>query len=293
MTTITRRTIPARPGNYTKGRTNAILYIVWHSGETSEGDTAAEGMAYWFQNPAAGGSAHKATDPDSIVTCIADGDTAYGAPGVNATGLHLELAGRAAQTSGEWADPASTAILANGAQVAAEWSLEHNIPARFLTDAELRAGNVRGMITHAQATRVKGGTHTDPGKFFPQALAERLTQAAVAKLTGAKAPAKPAPSAGLVVVRHDPAGLKVDGKLGAQTIAALQRACGLKGADVDGVMGEDTKRALQRHLKVTVDGAIGDKTIRALQRKTGASVDGVMGTKTIAALQRALNAGTF
>lgn len=43
------------------------------------------------------------------------------------------------------------------------------IPHRWLSDAELRAGNVKGLVTHLQCSRVLGGSnHTDPGPNFPQ-----------------------------------------------------------------------------------------------------------------------------
>lgn len=149
------------------GRLRPIRVIVIHTGETSEGPTAAEGMCSWAANPAAGGSFHIAVDTDSACRSVSDKDTAFGAPGVNADGLHLELAGRAGQTTGEWADAASTAILARGAGVVADWSATYSIPMRWLSDAELADGVSKGMATHAQASRVFGGDHWDPGPAFP------------------------------------------------------------------------------------------------------------------------------
>lgn len=46
---------------------------------------------------------------------------------------------------------------------------KHGIPHRWLTDSQLRAANVKGLVTHLQCSRVLGGsTHTDPGPNFPQ-----------------------------------------------------------------------------------------------------------------------------
>lgn len=43
------------------------------------------------------------------------------------------------------------------------------IPYRWLSDNELRAGNVKGLVTHEQCSRVLGGSnHTDPGPNFPR-----------------------------------------------------------------------------------------------------------------------------
>lgn len=167
---VQRTSIPAHPTNYYVGRRDQIKYVVIHTGETNEGTTAAEGMGNWFATDhGAGGrsSAHRGADTDSICTYVADANTAFGAPGVNANGWHLEHAGRAGQTTGQWDDAASQLILANGALAAAEASQRLGIPARWLTDAELRAGSVKGFIAHAQASRVLGGTHWDPGPNFP------------------------------------------------------------------------------------------------------------------------------
>ena len=81
--------------NQRLGRLRPIRVMVIHTGETGEGTTAAEGMCAWAANPAAGGSFHIAVDTDSACRSVADRDTAFGAPGLNADGLHLELAGRA------------------------------------------------------------------------------------------------------------------------------------------------------------------------------------------------------
>lgn len=153
--------------NKYKGRRRPIRVIVIHTGETQESKTAAEGMCSWAANPAAGGSFHIAVDTDSASRSVDDEDTAWGAPGVNADGLHLELAGRAGQASGDWFDTSSLKIMANGAQVVAALALRHSIPLRWLTDAELADGVSRGLCTHAQASRVFGGDHWDPGPGFP------------------------------------------------------------------------------------------------------------------------------
>ena len=181
---VTRTSIPAHPTNYYVGRIKPVLYIVIHTGETDEGATPAEGMGNWFgqEHPAGQrSSAHRGADTDSICTYVADSNTAFGAPNVNANGWHLEHAGRAGQTTAQWDDDASRAILANGALAAAEASKRLGIPARWLTDAELRAGNVKGFITHAQASRVLGGTHWDPGPNFPADRYMALVKANLAK----------------------------------------------------------------------------------------------------------------
>lgn len=94
--------------------------------------------------------------------------------------------------------------------------------------------------------------------------------------------------------------LAVDGGFGANTIAAMQRACNSHGArlEVDGQFGPASKRGLQERLHYAqrlwpVDGVIGPNTIRALQRHVGAGVDGAWGPQTTRALQSTLNRNGF
>lgn len=317
---VKRTSFPARTSNYHRGRLGGIRVIVVHTGETGEGSTAAEGMGSWFADQRARASAHKGADPDSICTYVRDADTAWAAPGANADGLQLELAGRAGQTSGEWDDAASRAILANGATVVREWCTQHAIPARWLTDAQLRDGVTRGLATHAQVSRVfKLSNHWDPGTNFPAARF-------LALVTGAPAPTVPLPEiqyfyepTGTMTVKaiQKVVGVTADGLYGAATKAAVATyqaklgvsADGLwgpateaahKGATVapkktpllvvDGVLGVATYKALQRAIGATPDGIFGPASRRALQRHLKVTPDGVVGARTIRALQRRVGA---
>lgn len=82
--------------------------------------------------------------------------------------------------------------------------------------------------------------------------------------------------------------LDVDGNFGPASIAALQRALGVK---VDSELGPITITALQRALGVGVDGLLGPATTRALQSLLGVAADGEWGPSTTRALQSWLNAG--
>jgi len=186
-----RTSIPASPKVYSRGRSKAIRLLVIHDGETGEGSTPAEGMGNYFASGNAGGSAHAGFDTDSICTYVADKDKAWAAPGANDDGLHGELAGRAGQTVSQWKDADSLRILENGAIWFAENALEHDIPVRYLTDAQLKDGKSRGITTHRQCSRVLGGTHSDPGPNFPLAYFLGRIRFHAARLT-APAPA-PAP----------------------------------------------------------------------------------------------------
>ena len=80
--------------------------------------------------------------------------------------------------------------------------------------------------------------------------------------------------------------LEVDGKMGYNTIAVLQRWLGVA---VDAVLGKGTVKALQKKLGVTADGIWGTGTSKALQRLIGAAADGYFGPDSVKALQRYLN----
>jgi hypothetical protein len=46
---------------------------------------------------------------------------------------------------------------------------KYGIPYHWLSDAELRAGTAKGLVTHEQCSRVLGGSnHNDPGPNFPK-----------------------------------------------------------------------------------------------------------------------------
>lgn len=149
--------------------------IVIHDGETNEGDTAAEGMAAFFASGHTIGSAHICVDNNSGVRCALDTERVNGAGGVNdspdARGLHLEQAGRAAQTEADWQDAYSQAVIANAATVCRQWIGKFpNIAPRFLDAAALRRGERDAITTHRQVTAAGfagNGGHSDPGPNYP------------------------------------------------------------------------------------------------------------------------------
>jgi hypothetical protein len=160
------------------GRLKPLKWIVWHSTEGDEKPGAARPLAMnWFALPSAQVSAHVIADDgtddryrDGIVECVKPGDTAWHCANGNASGYGVEVIGKAGQSGVQWTDLYSRAALRNAARwVAGHPALQH-IPRRFLTDEQLRAGEL-GHITHVQVSRVLGGTtHTDPGANFPRDL---------------------------------------------------------------------------------------------------------------------------
>lgn len=144
-------------------RLSAITLGVVHC---TQGATA-RGAASWFVNPAAQGSAHVVADGRECFRTLPPSVIPWGAPGVNGRGWHLELAGFAEWSRGTWL--AHRGTLERGAFKLALHGHAFNFPMRRLTDGELRRGVKRGIIGHAQASRVFGGSHTDPGAHFPWA----------------------------------------------------------------------------------------------------------------------------
>ncbi|MEU9059005.1 peptidoglycan recognition family protein [Streptomyces sp. NPDC048430] len=176
---------------YGPGRTVPIRVIVIHDMEAPEGSKTAENVANWFHTMSASSkaSAHVCVDNDSAVRCVADGDRAWHAPGANSDGLGIELAGYARQTRAEWLDTYSKAVIEQAAKVVAGWCEKHDIPAKRLTLAELKAGK-RGIVGHVDISKAYGQTnHTDPGPNFPW---DYLITRVKAHLDPAPAPSVPA-----------------------------------------------------------------------------------------------------
>jgi hypothetical protein len=150
-------------------RSTPVTLVVVHDMEYPERITAAEDIARDFANRTIDnkGSAHICVDSDSIIQCVSDSFVAYGAPGANHNGIHVELAGFGAQSPAQWRDKYSLALLALGADAVAQFCIKYGLPAIHLSDAQLKL-NGRGIVGHDQVSRVfKKSTHTDPGPHFP------------------------------------------------------------------------------------------------------------------------------
>lgn len=160
-------------------RTGTVRLIVIHDMEAPELDKTAENVAQYFATTSVEASAHVCVDNNSVVQCVKDSVVAYAAPGANADGIHIELAGYGWQQPNDWRDKYSLATIAIGADVAAQYCLKYGIPAVRLTDDQLRAG-VRGIVGHDQVSRVyQKSDHMDPGKQFPWARFISLVAAMV------------------------------------------------------------------------------------------------------------------
>lgn len=264
--------------NYTKGRIKPLRVVVWHDMEAPEKTTTAEGVANYFAGAnAPQASAHVCADSDSVVECVKPGDTAWHAPGANADGYGIELAGYARQSTAEWEDDFSKATIHHAAHWVAPIMHAHGIPARFLTDAELAGGEVKGMTTHAQVTRVfRKSDHTDPGPNFPEAFVASIVHAELAALEPKPAPApaphpapKPAPARptvrrGMGSKPHPDENVRhAQVRLVAHGFHVPGGADGIFGAYTESMVKEFQRRAFPHNSKAW-DGIVGPDTWKAL-----------------------------
>jgi hypothetical protein len=150
------------------GRRKAIRLIVVHCTVSPEMGTGAEAVARYFSTTDRKGSAHKVGDSNSVVDCVRDGDTAYGAAGANDDGLHFELVGMPDQSLAQWLDPFSQSMFETVGPDIREWMQRYGIPGRWLTAGQIRDGRTSGFCTHADVQAVFPSTgHWDPGPNFP------------------------------------------------------------------------------------------------------------------------------
>jgi N-acetyl-anhydromuramyl-L-alanine amidase AmpD len=165
------------------GRKKTVRLVVIHSTESLEVEGGARQIAHYFQSPPRPGSSHVVVDDKEIIQCVHDSDTAAGAIGANQDGVHIEQIGTAAQTAALWADDYSKAVIANAANVTAQYCLKFDLPVKHLSNDELKAG-AKGIVGHYQVSAVYPGSgHTDPGPAYPwddfmvqvQANYDRLT----------------------------------------------------------------------------------------------------------------------
>lgn len=260
--------------NHYYGRRQPLKWIVWHSTESSEVRGGAYNVAAgWFGKKASKVSAHIVVDdgadpryPDGVVECVRPGDTAWHAANANAGGYGIEIVGKAGQGGPAWNDPYSLAAVKN----ACLWILSNpslqNIPNRWLTDGQLRAGE-RGHIVHSQVSRVLGGTdHADPGPGFPYDK--------VMEYLGRRAAGTASPAAGSI----------------GGSVRTLRVATPVQRGDDVRALQAALNRVFPSYSRLTVDGVYGPSTaavVKQFQTRSGLSADGVVGPLTRSALAKA------
>lgn len=248
--------------NYYQGRSDKILWIVVHDAVFPEIKPAAEDVQHYFAHQprsGAGSSAHVCADIDSATRSVHDWDTAWAAPGVNSSGLHLEQAGKN-QNHRDWRDKYSTTMIeGQSAKQVADWHIRHDVALVKRGPQEIR-GRIGGVIGHYDATAAfhTPGGHTDPDHDYPWGML----------LSNAKDHAKDLQRPHIV---HNP--------------YALPQHTVSFGAHGDPV------RFVQWALGIPVDGTFGNQTeasVRNFQSKHGLHQDrhGVVGHQTAVSLSR-------
>ena len=144
--------------------------IVLHTAENGDNPTGARGVAEYFVTIDRPASAHYVVDKKEIIHCVAEANAAWGAPGANEDGLHIEHAGTADWSAEDWAREDVLAMLDLSAQLTASLCVTYGIDPVWLSPADIIAGKA-GITGHVDVTKAfpnLHGTHTDPGPNFPQ-----------------------------------------------------------------------------------------------------------------------------
>lgn len=153
--------------HFYSGRREPITNIVLHSTQTKEVTGGAKAVARYFSTTDTPASAHVTVDPNETWQSVKFSDTAFGAKGLNANGIHIELVGFAQQSQTEWTDDYSYRTLVRAARLVKELCFLYSVPITFVDAAGLKAG-AKGITTHNEVNRAfPSSGHTDPGPHFP------------------------------------------------------------------------------------------------------------------------------
>lgn len=209
--------------------------------------------AHYFQNPAAGGSAHVVCDVSASVRCAPDDMVCWHAP-PNSRTIGYEICGESTYTRDQWLSPEVWPAVARVAAEVKADAIRYGIPIHRCTVDEVRAnhGGQRGHVDVSNAFHQSD--HTDPGPGFPWDRFMLLLGGS------SSAPASVSPM-GLYHPETIP--LQIWGQ-GSHT-ALMQRTIGVNPAD--GYFGPGTKAALKRFQAahgLVADGIAGPLTAAAL-----------------------------
>lgn len=142
---------------------------VFHTTENND-NTAPESVAKWQLNRANNSSYNVLVGTNGRSVRSNDDNFIPWAAGTtgNRIGIHASAIGRAARSREDWLKwPAQLETLARWA---ADLNARYGIPLRWLSAAQVRAGE-RGFCGHAEISAAFGEVdHTDPGRGFPHDL---------------------------------------------------------------------------------------------------------------------------
>jgi len=150
-------------------RSTSIRYIVIHDAEAPS--DAAQGVANYGARTNNSVSWHVVVDDNMLIRQLPDLVIGWAAPPLNTNGLQIEMCGYARYSALQWWQHRAT--LYRAAWQVAKWCRDYKIPPRWLSDVELDEGEKKGIVTHAQVSRVyKKSDHTDPGEGFNKVIPE-------------------------------------------------------------------------------------------------------------------------
>jgi len=160
------------PKSYTYGRISGQptkITVHYTAGREGYGDVDINEAA-WCQIRKDGTSAHYFIDGDSCTQCVRTTDEAHTAlEHGNDQGIHYELCGTA-QSREQWLDPPSRNTIRLAAKQMARDMQKYGIPLVRLIGRQVRDSAAKGICGHADWTTgwpEDGGTHMDPGTYFP------------------------------------------------------------------------------------------------------------------------------
>ncbi|MCC6227226.1 MAG: N-acetylmuramoyl-L-alanine amidase [Microthrixaceae bacterium] len=170
--------------NMHRGRLEPVELVVLHTAQAPCLPGRAAGVMQYLSRGEVGASAHYCCDPTATVAGVAEHDTAWGAAGANANGIHIEQCGYAEYGRVEWPswnDPWPQQMLREQLiPLIADLCRRHNIPPVVPTVEQLRSGRVKGITTHVLVNAAfRRGDHWDCGENYPlddvvRAVAARL-----------------------------------------------------------------------------------------------------------------------
>jgi hypothetical protein len=191
------------PRNHGGSGNKPVHRVVIHSAVWKCEEGAARAIARYFAQTDRDASAHYCTDPSETIQSAWDDIVCYAAP-PNEHTIHIEMADwpgpvpdeepgsarwKALRRSWRWAKPSQRRMLDRTAYLTARLCLAYDVPVRYRTAKQLRAGgyhgsdlSARGWTTHRQVSKAWGQTvHWDPG-WWPRRWFDRRVRKHAANL---------------------------------------------------------------------------------------------------------------
>jgi len=153
------------PAKYQGGRQDVIERVVIHGTVSRTYCGGARAVANYFQNPTYVSSAHYVVDPCEEYQCVYDHTIAWH-DGTNTNSIGVELCDPVEGLLSRWDDEDHQLMLARAAALVRQLCLAYDIPMRYLTIAQIRAGE-KGICGHNDMRIAFPGStsHWDPGAF--------------------------------------------------------------------------------------------------------------------------------